>query len=88
MAASVQRHVIKISILGYSRNHSLQNYRSAFDLASRYAYMAGKAYEYSTNLPTNHDGSVLPLLQDIVGRVELVILMESQESVRAVLARP
>ena len=27
--------------------------------------MAG-AYEYSTNLPTNHDGSVLPLLQDIV----------------------
>ena len=28
--------------------------------------MAGKAYEYSTNLPTNHEGSVLPLLQDIV----------------------
>ena len=66
MAASVQKARYQDINFRYSRNHSLQNYRSAFDLASRYAYMAGKAYEYSTNLPTNHEGSVLPLLQDIV----------------------
>ena len=66
MAASVQKARYQDINFRYSRNHSLQNYRSAFDLASRYAYMAGKAYEYSTNLPTNNEGSVLPLLQDIV----------------------
>ena len=49
-----------------SRNHALQNYRDAFDLAARYCYMAGKAYEFETNLPSSHEGAVSPHLQSIV----------------------
>lgn len=66
MAASVQKARYQDINFRYSRNHALQNYRSAFNLAARYAYMAGKAYEYSTNLPVGHEGSVLSLLEDIV----------------------
>jgi hypothetical protein len=32
------------------RNESLQKYRAMFDLASRYVFLAAKAYDYETNL--------------------------------------
>ncbi|MGK0188775.1 MAG: hypothetical protein ACI9R3_004589 [Verrucomicrobiales bacterium] len=50
-----------------ARNSALQNYKSSFDLAVRYAYLAGKAYDYETSLPENHPASALPLLSGIVG---------------------
>lgn len=50
-----------------SRNSAIQNYRSALDLATRYAYMAAKAYDYETSLPENHAASALPLLSSIIG---------------------
>lgn len=48
------------------RNDALSKYRSAFDLAARYAYMAAKAYDYETNLDTADAGSATSLLEDIV----------------------
>lgn len=50
-----------------SRNAAIQNYRSAFNLAARYAYLAAKAYDYETSLPPNHAASALPVLSNIVG---------------------
>jgi hypothetical protein len=48
------------------RNDAIQKYRAAFDLASRYVYLAAKAYDYETNLDPNHPGSIQPILNDIV----------------------
>ncbi len=43
-------------------HEALRKYRSSFDLASRYAYLAGKAYQYELNLPDNHAANAQPLL--------------------------
>ncbi len=48
------------------RTEALEKYRAAFDLASRYAYLAAKAYDYETSLPDGHPGSAKPILTDIV----------------------
>ncbi len=37
-------------------HEALRKYRSSFDLATRYAYLAGKAYQYELNLP-DHDAA-------------------------------
>ena len=49
-----------------ARNHALQNYRAAFDLAARYAYMAAKAYDYETNLDPSDPGSAQDALLSII----------------------
>ena len=66
VAASVQRERYQDMNFRIARNHALRNYKDSLNLAAKYAYMAGKAYEFETNLPTNHEGSVIPLLNDIV----------------------
>lgn len=45
---------------------SLRKYRASFDLAARYAYLAGKAYQYELNLPANHGANATPLLSEIL----------------------
>ena len=47
-------------------NGALSKYRSMFDLASRYSYLAAKAYDYETNLSDRDPASAKPLLTDIV----------------------
>ena len=47
-------------------NDALSKYRSAFDLAARYLYLAAKAYDYETNLSDNDPASAKPLLTDIM----------------------
>ena len=47
-------------------NNALSKYRSMFDLASRYSYLAAKAYDYETNLSDRDPASAKPLLTDIV----------------------
>lgn len=49
-----------------SRNHALQNYRSAFDLAARYAYLAARAYDYETNLDPGHPAAPTAVYGDII----------------------
>ncbi len=47
-------------------NDALSKYRSMFDLAARYAYLAAKAYDYETNLSGGDPASARPLLTEIV----------------------
>ncbi|WP_411845984.1 LamG domain-containing protein [Roseibacillus persicicus] len=47
-------------------NEALRKYRSSFDLATRYAYLAGKAYQYELNLPDNHSANASPLLSALM----------------------
>lgn len=49
-----------------TRNDALRKYRSAYDMAARYAYLAGKAYAYDLNLPDNHAANATPLLAEII----------------------
>jgi len=49
-----------------NQNDALSKYRSAFDLAARYVYLAAKAYDYETNLSDRDPASAKPLLTDIV----------------------
>ena len=61
VAASVQRERYQDMNFRIARNHALRNYKDSLNLAAKYAYMAGKAYEFETNLPIDHEGSVIPL---------------------------
>ncbi|HUF64159.1 MAG TPA: PA14 domain-containing protein [Verrucomicrobiales bacterium] len=67
VAVLAQRNRYQDMTFRVARSAALQNYRSAFDLAVRYAYLAGKAYDYETSLPDNHAASALPILSEIVG---------------------
>ncbi len=49
-----------------SRNAALEKYRSAFDLAARYTYLAATAYDYDTNLRVGDPGAPTDLFADIV----------------------
>ncbi|MFP4474429.1 MAG: hypothetical protein ACLFOY_02650, partial [Desulfatibacillaceae bacterium] len=48
------------------RNDAVQKYRSTFDLASRYVYLAATAYDYETNLLATDVGSGREYLTSIV----------------------
>ena len=83
VAASVQRERYQDMNFRIARNHALRNYKDSLNLAAKYAYMAGKAYEFETNLPTNHEGSVTPLLNDIVKSRGLGPLNKALSKMRA-----
>jgi hypothetical protein len=48
------------------RNDGIQKYRSQFDLAGRYVYLAAKAYDYETSLLPENSQAGLKHLADIV----------------------
>lgn len=66
VAAQTQRSRYNDMTFRVSRNHALQSYRSAFDLAARYAYLAAKAYDYETNFDPADAGSPAAIFADIV----------------------
>jgi hypothetical protein len=49
-AAIIQGHRTKDVTFRAFRNEALEQYRSLFDLASRYTYLAAKSYDYETGL--------------------------------------
>jgi hypothetical protein len=49
-AAIIQGHRTKDLTFRVFRNEALEQYRSLFDLSSRYTYLAAKAYDYETGL--------------------------------------
>ena len=49
-AAKIQGYRTKDITFRTFRNESLEQYRSLFDLASRYTYLAAKSYDYETGL--------------------------------------
>lgn len=66
VAANTQMNRYQDMTFRVSRNHALQSYRSSFNLAARYAYMAAKAYDYETNLDPSDPGSPSDILADIM----------------------
>ncbi|WP_395738915.1 hypothetical protein [Prosthecobacter sp.] len=61
-----------------TRNDALRKYRSAYDMAARYAYLAGKAYAYDLNLPDNHAANAAPLLAEIIRTRDLGVWQSGQ----------
>jgi len=76
VAAMTQQRRYQDVALRFSRNASLEKYRSAFDLASRYVYLAATAYDYDTNLGKDDAGSPIDILADIVRQRTVGILNE------------
>jgi hypothetical protein len=66
VAAQTQRNRYQDMTFRVARNQALQTYRSAFDLASRYSYLAAKAYDYETNYDPSDPGSAQPIFADIM----------------------
>lgn len=66
LAAATQDNRYHDVLFRSARHESIQRYRSLFDLAQRYAYMAAKAYDYETNFDPRDRASAQPLLTEIV----------------------
>ena len=49
-----------------ARNQALGKFHSTFDLAARYAWLAGKAYSYELNLPDNHAANAAPVIAEML----------------------
>ncbi len=65
-AADIQDYRYQDMSFRTFRNDAVQKYRSTFELASRYAYLAATAYDYETNLLGSAYGSGRAFLTDIV----------------------
>jgi hypothetical protein len=66
VAAQTQRERYQDMTFRVSRNHALQSYRSSFDLAARYAYLAASAYDYETNYSSSDQASASPFYSRIL----------------------
>jgi len=66
VAAQTQLNRYQDMTFRVSRNHALQTYRSAFDLAAKYAFLAARAYDYETNFDPDDPGSPQSVYGDIV----------------------
>lgn len=66
LASGTQQNRYQDMTFRVMRNDALQKYRSAFDLAARYVYLAAMAYDYETNLDPDHRASAQGLLDDII----------------------
>ena len=65
-AGATQKYRYQDFTFRVARNDALSKYRAAFDLATRYAYLAAKAYDYETNLDPNDPASARPTLTQIL----------------------
>lgn len=65
-AADVQDYRYQDLAFRTFRNDAIQKYRSQFDLAARYVYLAATAYDYETNLLGSDNGSGSRFLADII----------------------
>jgi hypothetical protein len=75
-AAMVQRNRYQDLAFRVSRNAALEKYRSAFDLAARYCYVAANTYDYETNLDPNDAGSPVRIIHDLIRQRTIGILNE------------
>ncbi len=66
VAAQTQRNRYQDMTFRVARNHALETYRSSFDLAARYAYLAAKAYDYETSLGASDPASPAGEFSNIV----------------------
>ena len=80
-AADIQQHRYQDMTFRIARNDALQKYRSQFDLASKYAYLAATAYDYETNLVADESGAGQEFLANIVRERSLGELTENGDPV-------
>jgi hypothetical protein len=66
VAAQTQLNRYQDMTFRVARNYALQTYRSAFDVAARYVYLAAKAYDYETNLDPTDPGSPQVFFNSVV----------------------
>jgi hypothetical protein len=66
VAAQAQANRYQDMTFRVSRNAALEKYRSAFDLAARYAYLTATTYDYEINVPYNDPASPVNIMSDIV----------------------
>ena len=66
VAAQTQRERYQDMTFRVARNYALQSYRSSFDLAARYTFLAARAYEYEVNLDPLDPGAPTAIYGDIV----------------------
>jgi len=65
-AADVQNYRYTDMTFRVFRNEALQQYRSQFDLAARYVYLAAKAYDYETNMLDSNTNGGRSFIESIV----------------------
>ncbi len=75
-ASDTQQYRYKDMAFRIFRNDAIQKYRAQFDLASRYAWMAARAYDYETGLLPGDSKSARSFLSKIV-RSRSIGLIES-----------
>jgi len=75
-AASVQTQRYNDMAFRIFRNDALQKYRAQYDLASRYVYLAAKAYDYETTMLSNDPLSGQRFLAEIVKARQLGTLTD------------
>ena len=76
VAAQAQINRYQDMTFRVSRNAALEKYRSAFDLAARYSYLAATAYDYDVNLAKTDAGSPVDILADLVRQRTLGLLTD------------
>ncbi|WP_035610765.1 hypothetical protein [Haloferula sp. BvORR071] len=82
VAAQAQRNRYQDMTFRVSRNHALQTYRSSFDLAARYAYLAATAYDYETNFAITDPASPADAFGEIIRARSLDDLSKSLDKLR------
>ncbi len=66
LSSKAQRNRYRDMILRLSRNDAMAKYQSAFDTATRYAWLSAKAYDYETSLDEGDPAAVTTILDEIV----------------------
>ena len=78
-AAQTQQNRYQDITFRFSRNAALEHYRSALDLASKYAYLAATAYDYDLNLSPDDVGSPFTIMADIVRQRSIGLVTDSPQ---------
>ncbi|MEE4270413.1 MAG: hypothetical protein V2I67_01980 [Thermoanaerobaculales bacterium] len=77
-ASAIQEYRYEDMAYRIFRNEALSKYRSTFDVAARYAYLAAAAYDYETNLLGTDSAAGQEFLTDIVRERSVGQILEGE----------
>ncbi len=78
LAAAVQANRYRDMVFRLSRDESLSKYQAAFNHASRYAWLAARAYDYETSLGAGDPAAVGDVLDAIVRERQLGLWVDGE----------
>lgn len=91
LAADTQSNRYHDVLFRSSRHEAIERYRTLYDLAQRYGYMAAKAYDYETNFDPRDRASAQPLLTQIARTRSLGLIADTTpvagEGLAGIMAR-